>query len=251
MQKIKKIYRSDYQGEDVVKDLIYQNTNWTRNTEFVPNNVINNQTVNRAVIIGNGPSRKQLYPLGDLFGLLANHRAGLFGSEAIQTYGCNALYRDFSPNFLVANGPEITKEIAESGYCESNIVYSDGGSVLDYPRKFYLTPQSPSWDAGAIAAYIACFDGHKKLYMIGFDGHSGQATEHYNIYNGTNGYPEFQSSNTEAFFIKSMSNLMDLYNDVEFIRVMPTPNWWCPEEWKFKLNFRQIEFRDFVLEVDL
>jgi len=251
MQKINKIYRSTYQGEDVVKELTYQNSNWATTKEFVPNNVINNQTVNRAVIIGNGPSRTQLYPYGDVLSMLANHRAGLFGSEAIQTYGCNALYRDFTPNFLVANGPDIVKEISESGYCEENIVYSDGGSVLQYPRKFYLTPQSPSWDAGAIASYLACFDGHKQLYLIGFDGHSGQSTENYNMYQGTNAYFSFESANTEAFFIKSLSNLMDLYNDVEFIRVMPQPNWWCPEEWKYKLNFRQIDFREFTVEIDL
>jgi hypothetical protein len=152
---------------------------------------------------------------------------------------------------LVVNGPEITQEIAATTYCDENIVYNNAHAVLDHPRKFYLTPQNTHLDAGATAAYLAAFDGHKKVYLLGFDCHSGQDNENYNVYTGTNGYPAHNDPTTEKFFVKSLDMIMEIYNDVEFVRVMPTVDWYCPEAWQYKINFRQIDFRTFVLEADL
>ena len=44
---------------------------------------------------------------------------------------------------------------------------------------------------------------------------------------------------------------MKTYTEVEFIRVMPNANWYCPDAWKYLPNFRQIDFREFVTEIDL
>lgn len=251
MQKISKLYRSNYEGEQIVRELILDHGAWNRSDEFVPNNVINLQISNRALVIGNGISRKSLYPKGDLLKLIKNHRGGLMASGAFQTYGCNALYREFKPDFLVANGPGMISEIAMSGYCDANIVYSNSEAVLDYPGKFYLTPQNPHYDSGATAAYLACFDGHKKVYLMGFDGTSGEGNNYYNAYAGTSNYPKTSDPSTEAFTEKTMKHVMTAYSDVEFIRVVPTKGYYMPESWKYQINLRQITFRDFVLEVDL
>ena len=249
MQTVKKIYRKDYLGEDVVRDLIYSGGVWNETREYVPNSVINEQISNRAVVIGNGISRLSLD--SNLFSLLANHRAGLLAANAVQTYGCNALYRDFHPDFLVANGPGIIKEIADSGYCADEIVYSTQTAVLDYPGKFYLTPQNPHWDAGAIAAYLACFDGHRTVYLLGFDCDCDEDQAFYNAYADTANYPAVNAPSTEAFYIKSLKLVMDTYNDVDFVRVMPTAAWQMPEQWRYQLNLRQLSWREFVVEVDL
>jgi len=249
MQQIKKLYRRDYQGENIIRDLVWQSGQWNTTPEYVPNAVTNLQISNRAVVIGNGISRQDLYP--DLFSLLANHRAGLFGVNAVQTYGCNALYRDFTPDFLVCVGPTMANEIAQSGYSDNQIVYSTQDSVLNYPGKFYLTPQNPHWDSGAIAAYLACFDGHKTVYLMGYDGYSGEDNSWYNVYAGTPGYPSHMDPNTEAFTILSLKLVMDTYSDVDFVRVMPTRTYYMPDIWKYQLNLRQIDWRDFVVEVDI
>jgi len=252
MQKIKKMYRSDYMGEEIVKDLVWSDLQWNRTNEYVPNNVINNQISNTAVIIGNGPSRTQLTTLQNIFDLLKNHKGGLLATGRAQTYGCNALYRDFWPDFLIVNGNNIAQEVANNYDCENKIVYANSDAVLSYPGKFYLTPQNPYWDAGAVAAYLACFDGHKRVYLMGFDGHSGQPDEHYNVYTGTTNYADSQFEvNTEAFTSKSLKHVMDLYTDVDFVRVMPTPDWYMPDLWKYQLNLRQIDFQAFVQEIDL
>lgn len=250
MQQIKKIYRSNYTGEQIIKRLTYADSVWTAESEFVSSNVVNNQISNRAVVIGNGPSRLELYPQGDVFSLLKNHRGGLLASGAVQTYGCNALYRDFAPDFLVASN-DMAEEISSSGYCADNIVYGNADAILEYPGNFYLTPQNPPWDAGALATYLACFDGHRQIYLMGFDCHTNEQFINYNVYHGTDNYPGFVSANTEKFFILTMLEVMTTYPEVEFIRVMPDRSWWCPDEWKYLVNFRQIGFQEFVIEVDL
>jgi hypothetical protein len=249
MQQIKQIYRSGYTGESVVTNMTWTNRNWEISREFVPSNVINNQTSNQAVILGNGPSRLQLDR--NLLGLLANHRGGPTGQYKLQTYGCNALYKDFSPDFLIATGTAMTAQIAGSGYCATHVVYANSSAVLDYPGNFYLIPQDPAWDAGSLAAYMACFDGHNKVYLIGFDGDSGQSDSNYNVYINQPGYPTTTDPSTEGFTSKAMLQVMNTYADVEFIRVMPATTWYIPDAWKYQTNLSQIDFRTFVGQVDL
>ena len=62
--------------------------------------------VKRVFCIGNGESRKQI----DL-GQLKPHG---------KIYGCNALYRDFTPDHLTAVDAGIMHEIYNSGYCQNN-----------------------------------------------------------------------------------------------------------------------------------
>ena len=245
MKSITKQYRTSYAGETVITNMTYEGGNWNYQRENVPNAVTNNQISNRAVVIGNGESR-----LGFNLNLLKNHRGGLLGSAAVQTYGCNALYRDFAPQFLVVTGDEIVKEIADSDYCGDHIVYAGSKDILDYPGKFYLTPQDPSWNAGAIAAYLACFDGHRKIYLIGFDG-VDTASSGYNIYKGTRGYADPVYGFNENFWVQSMMAVFTTYSDVEFVRVMPTADYRIPEPWKYLANFRQIDYRQFAIEADL
>lgn len=248
MQKIKKLYRSSYTGENIIREMSYADGDWVKTSEFVPSAIQNNQISGKAVVLGNGPSRTNLYP--DLFNLLKNHKGGLLASGAVQTYGCNAILRDFSPDFTVAND-EMASELVNKGLCDTNIVYGTANMMLSYPGKFYMVPQNPNWDMGATATYLACFDGHKQVYLMGFDLHGGSADHQFNVYSDTNGYPSTRSTTTERYFEQSLLQVMNIYNDVDFVRVMPTKEYYMPDSWKYQLNLRQITFREFVLEVDL
>ena len=248
MQKIKKLYRENYTGEEIVRDMHYVNGEWVKTSEFVPMAVENLQISGKAVVLGNGPSR--LEHSDQLFSLLANHKGGLLAAGAVQTYGCNAIVRDFSPDFVVANDI-MASELVNTGKCDDNIIYGTADMVLKYPGKFYMIPQNPNWDAGSMAVYLACFDGHKQVYLMGFDLHSGHYDHQFNVYSGTPGYSEIDSETTQTYFEQTMLTVMKTYGDVDFVRVSPTKDYYMPESWKYQLNLRQITFRDFVLEVDL
>jgi hypothetical protein len=244
MLKVAKSYRKDYTGEDIIVERKKEGTHWYETVETVPNAVTNNQISNRAVVIGNSPTRLE-FNLQNL-----KKFSGLLGADTLQTYGCNALYRDFTPDFLVVHGNDIVKELAESEYIKNNIVYTNAIHLLEYPNKFYLIPYNPYADAGTTAAYIAAFDGHKKIYLLGFD---EQDSENYNfnVYAGTNGYDALDAEILSDTWVTNRVELFNLYNDVDFIWVTLYGRSTVPESHKSCVNFRQISYRDFVLETDL
>ena len=244
MLKVAKSYRKDYTGEDIIVERKKEGTHWYETVETVLNAVTNNQISNRAVVVGNSPTRLE-FNIQNL-----KKFSGLLGADTLQIYGCNALYRDFTPDFLVSHGNDIVKELAESEYIKDNIVYTNAIHLLEYPNKFYLIPYNPYADAGTTAAYIAAFDGHKKIYLLGFD---EQDSENYNfnVYAGTNGYDAVDAEILSDTWITNRIELFNLYDDVDFIWVTPRGRSTVSESHKYCTNFRQISHRDFVLETDL
>jgi hypothetical protein len=248
MKTFAQMYRKTYTGEEVVSELTYTNASWSIAKEWIPNAVFNNQISNQAVIIGNGISRKDFN-----LKILQNHHGGMLGASKLQLYGCNALYRDMTPDFLVVSGlaDGIIKEVANSGYCDNNVVYADAMHVQEYPGKFYLIPQDPGWNSGSMATYLACFDGHTKIYLLGFDCQDTPQFN-YNVYAGSNGYQPVTGAQVDSSFLElTMKKVFDTYNQVQFIRVMPTAHASIPESWKYCLNFSQIDFRGFAISADL
>jgi hypothetical protein len=245
MLKIGKQLRSNYSGEKIVTDRNHTNGIWQDTVEHVPNAVTNNQISNRAVVLGNGPSRLSF----DLKFL--DKFSGLLGADTVQTYGCNALYRDYTPDFLVAGGnPTLIKEIAESQYVLNNIVYVHAIDLLAYPNKFYLIPHDPYTDAGTTALYLAAFDGHKKIFMLGFDGQDTPGYN-YNVYADTNGYDSKRSLVLEDKWTNDKKAIFDTYNDVEFILVTEFGESRFPDAWNYSTNFRHISHTQFTNEADL
>jgi hypothetical protein len=226
MQKLKQIYRSSYAGESIVSELILSNNEWEPQTEYVPNRVFNTHTTTQAVAVGNGPSRHEFN-----LKLIERHRGGLLAHNKLQSYACNLAHEEFTPDFLITTDPAKVKAVAESGYCDDHIVYSNAQYVLEYPGKFYLVPQNPPFDAGSLATYLACFDGHRKIFLLGFDGYT--------------------DSVEDVFWVKTLTSIMDIYKNVEFVRVCPTKKYVCANDLIRRSNFRQIDFREFVIEADI
>ena len=226
MQQLKQLYRSNYAGENIISNLILRDGEWNPVTEFVPNSVVNTHTTTQAVAVANGSSRADF----DLLHI-ANHRGGMFAGNKLQSYGCNLLYQTFSPDFLVATGNEHIATIAESGYTTDHIVYTNAQYIVKYPGQFYLIPQNLALDSGSLSAYLAAFDGHKKIFLLGYDKYSDESAD--------------------IFWVNALLLIVSTYTDVEFIRVMPTKNYSCAIALQQLVNFRQISYRDFVLEADI
>lgn len=244
MLKVAKSYRKDYTGEDIITERKKEGNAWYETVETVPNAVTNNQISNRAVIIGNSPTRLDFN--------LQNFKKpmGLLGATTLQTYGCNALYRDFTPDFLVAVGDEITKELSTNEYIKNNIIYTSAIHLLEYPNKFYLIPYNPYADAGTTAAYIACFDGHKKIYLLGFSEQDCEG-QNFNVYANSRGYDLVETEVRSDKWIQNRLELFTLYDDVDFAWVTLTGKSPVPESHKYCTNFRQISYRQLVIETDL
>lgn len=247
MKQIHPLYRSTYTGEDIVVNRTLKDGKWTHESTTLRAATTGNQysSNSKALVIGNGESRAR-FDLNEV----KHHKNGAISAGALQTYGCNALHRDYAPHFLVVTNDEIIDEVIGSDYTTTNIVYANLNNVSKFYTQLYRIPQDPCWDAGAMAAYMACFDGHSTVFLIGFDGIDSQ-DHSYNMYQGTSGYPELENGYSEEFWVRTMGRVFAAYPEVDFVRVMPTSSYRIPAEWKWASNFRQIDFNQFVNEVDL
>ena len=107
-----------YEGETVNTHLIIRKGKKIQETAFYEDRV---KAIPRgnAYCIGNGPSRKDF----DLNRLKATG----------QTYGCNALYRDFVPDFIFSIDSPVTLEMVKEKVYEKCIHYTPSLEVNRYP----------------------------------------------------------------------------------------------------------------------
>mgnify|MGYP003321587318 CR=1 FL=1 len=96
---IEPIKWEQYTGETVIIKTVIRKGKKIQETAYYEDKVKNVPKGN-AYIIGNGPSRKG-FDLNKL-------------KETGQTYGCNALYRDFMPDFIFSVDTKITVEMCEN-----------------------------------------------------------------------------------------------------------------------------------------
>lgn len=133
----------------------------------------------RAFIIGNGKSREgfdleQLRPYGEI-------------------YGCNALYRDFEPDWLISIDEAITKEIQESDFPKEKFIHPVMEEQFEHPEFNPFTRLRSN--AGMNAMIEALRHGKRELICLGFDFMINDNLSVSNLYDGTNAYgPETRTS---------------------------------------------------------
>ena len=192
-----------------------------------------------AFVLGNGQSRKGIDP---------NNL-----KEKGTVFACNAVYRTHQPHWLVAVDPKMMLEIAETDYVVHNKVYSNYNRQYEKHQKLldHVTWSKPSlgWSSGPTALRLACEQGFKEIYILGFD-YQGLAVDanknrfHLNnIYGDTRNY---KRSNDQATFFGNWMNqtkkcLQD-FKDVQFHRVMPAGGY-QPKglEWKDNIDHPSTE----------
>lgn len=256
MTVIQKIYRKDISAESVNLVGLYIEDEWKYLSEDI--NIPQFQNLSEhAVVVGNGITANQF----DLTNFLPYRESTPWGAVTpwvskrqrrnFFTYGCNAIYRNFKLDFISCTGKGIIQEIAQTTRDKTGTSFYAGSKYLEqYPGEFSFLPQNPDFNAGAMSAYMAAFDGHKRIYMLGFDG-IDSANDNYNMFAGTDNYPVSDYPTNEEYWVRSLNTIMEVYSDAEFIRVCPTKNFRQPDMWRNNLNYRQIDFRQFVFEADL
>ena len=186
-----------YDGEEVTTKIIIKDGKKMFVTQYFPNEVIFPDTTKKCYVIGNSISRKDIQ-LRELDGV---------------TYGCNALYRNFSPDFLICIDQLITDEVIESGYADGHVVYVPAKQKLRF-KKLDLIPQNPVVNAGATALHIAAFHGFKKIYTLGFDWRHDDKTIN-NLYLDTNAYAKTGDPASPSKWTAEFKKVHDLWPGVE------------------------------------
>ena len=194
----------------------------------------------RAICLGNGRSRLNRNP-----DKIEHSNSIKILQYYNVIYGCNAIYREFMPDFLIMTQQILASKVPED---YRDITYSTQEITRRYPG-FNLLPGNVRLDAGTAAAYLACFHGAKTVFLFGYD---GQPQEGYNnnIYSGTEYYPEDNHEVNHSNWLRNLSHIMVTYNDVTFYRVTPNPEDHYRELLRLP-NYKPINFDQFISFADL
>ena len=129
--------------------------------------------------IGNGTSRKSI----DLHQLKRNKPPNS------KIYGCNAVYREFEPDYLVAVDSKMVMEINRSGWQLTHEVWTNPNKAYKDFNKFNYFDPSLGGSTGPTTLNLASEESHNNqdIYILGFD-YEGLNNKVNNIYANTENY---------------------------------------------------------------
>jgi hypothetical protein len=195
-----------------------------------------------ALVIGNGKSRLQF----DLNVL----------QELFTTYGCNAIYRDFMPDYLISHDMGIADEIVANNAHYKTIFYTQHGTKMDNrhsrgePINFVIQDKFMG-DSGTGALRLACSNNHSNIYMIGFD-YTGLGNIIDNVYYGTTHYMRGPVTNQNELMLRQWETRLrhwcKTYNTLNIIRVDGVGYKPVCKESNFK-NITVQEFKEIINEL--
>lgn len=199
-----------YVGETVNTTLRIKDGKKTQETEWFPDKV---KAVPRgnAYCIGNGPSRKD-FDLNKL-------------KETGQTYGCNALYRDFMPDFIFSVDTNMTMQMVKDEVGMKTIHYAPALQVNRKESKgmIHLIPNNPHWISGNAAFWTAGVHGHKNIYLIGYDFREYGKGQLNNIYQDTKFYGKRNDDNIFDGWLKQFRDMLKMRPYVNYFVVHDNP----------------------------
>lgn len=156
-------YRQDYDGEFVVLKTEIANGVKHETRDWVPNPIENYHISHRAAVIGSSADQKIFnYPR------LQRHRGGLLGKKKLQTYGTGNLWRDMKFDFFVTTDEQVIDDIVAHEYDQTATIYTNARHIVEKPGRFYLIPFRPMLDNLATNIYVAAFDGHQEIFLLGY-----------------------------------------------------------------------------------
>jgi hypothetical protein len=213
---------STYEGEEIIANIIIKGGKKYEERVWMPRTVFNDPAGKDAYIIGNGPSRQGF----DLYSLPQD------------TYGCNALHRDYTPDYLIVVDRKMYKEIKDSEYGEKNTVYTNHYNMQKFGGTCHLIPGNPYKGAGPTATHIAIHDGHTNLIMLGFD--CAEDGVNNNIYVNTDCYADDKSVVSVSVWGRQIAELMQANPNVFFTFVEGSQ----PNNLKELPNYRYITYAE-------
>lgn len=220
---IKAQYRSDYEGEFVITESRWAGGKKTQAREWVANPIANQHISGRAACIASDIDKEKFD-----YKKLERHRGGLLGSKKLQTYGTGAITKEMRLDFAVEIDKLILKDILDRGYSTNNIVYTTTRNCLVNPGEFYLIPYNTLMSMEALILWLAAFDGHKEIFMLGYNNLTPGVTSEW---------------------MSHVNSVIAAFPSVKFTLVGEETV--MPREWRTNANVICVNYRDFVTYCDV
>lgn len=187
----------------------------------------------RAFVIGNGTSRASI----DL-AKLKQHGV---------MYGCNALYREFEPDYLIAVDTKMITEINRAGWHNTHEVWTNPNKSISQFKGFNFFRPSKGWSSGPTALWFAAQHHYPEIYILGFDykgvGENNKFVN--NLYAGTLNYKRTRDGATYfGNWLRQTRQVIKENPQKTFYRVIASDNYRPPELNNFG-NLQTIMVEDF------
>lgn len=213
--------REDYEGEFIITEARWVDGEKIIEREWVPNPVTNIHISARACILCKPDPIQSFNPTK-----LAAHRGGLLASKKLQIYGINSVVEHMIPDFGLVRDYDLIKKIADTDIPEKTTIYTFTKNCIEFPGRFYPVPHGVATTDIATAIYLACFDGHKEVFILNYDSWENKK------------------------FTKSIVSMAKSYHDVQFYIVALNDSQ-LPEEWKQQINIQYMQFREWISYCDV
>ena len=185
-------------------------------------------------VLGNGKSREDInLPSIKRFGKI---------------YACNAVYREFEPDYLIAVDAKMVHEINLHQYQLKGEVWTNyNKSYEKYIRFNYFEP-SRGWSSGPTALDLASKHECNSIYILGFDyqGLGESHTKVNNIYSGTLNYKKITDNATYyGNWLRQTTTVIQQHPKIRYIRVTDNSTNFIPDQLKNFKNLSHISVNEF------
>ena len=188
---------------------------------------------NIAFVLGNGSSRKDI-PLTHLreWGLI---------------YGCNALYREYTPDYLVAVDAKMVTEICENNWQLRYPVWTNPNKNMEKYKGLNFFKPSQGWSSGPTALWLATEHQHTTLYILGFDYIGNEEGKLNNIYGSTRNYRKLSDPATyHGNWLRQTGIVIQRNHKKQYIRVVQDDRkGFQAEEFQRHPNYSEMTVSDF------
>lgn len=148
--------------------------------------------------------------------------------------GCNALYREFTPDLLIAIDQKMLRELKSSTY-EGTVIMPRGRTVA-VPKALVWKTEKFNTSGCYGLRLVSQKMGPKECYMLGMDGFPG------NMYDGTLNYSTHTLQNFKGINSRYLLTLKEIKNTT-FINVNDKDAW--PKECHDTSSYRFMTYEDF------
>lgn len=187
-----------------------------------------------AFVLGNGRSRLEINPLRL--------------KEIGKVYGCNAIYRDSMPDYLIAVDSKMVLELVEHNVPQQTEVWTN------YNQKYktftglnYFQP-SKGWSSGPTALWFASQQPYQTIYILGFDYKGIGDGKVNNVYTDTFNY---KTSNQPATYYgnwsKQTETVIKEFPSINYVRVVNDD--YLDLGWEKYDNFKHMTYDEFKKQI--
>ena len=215
-------YRKDYTGEFIITNTLWAGGKKRTQREWVANPIENHHISGRAVCIGS------IFTDEFDFRILPRHRGGLLGTKKLQTYGTGDIAKHIRLDFAIEKDDAILQDLINQEYYKNNIIYTSPRNVLKHPGVFYTIPYNPPVIKQNVLPYLAAFDGHKEIFLLGY--HEDAELGHID-------------------WKLQLEKVIGAYSSTQFYHIGYTPQ--TPDSWKGYNNLTQMTYREFIHYADI